>query len=273
MKDLCIAAVCMRSQPGDILTNLERSEAYVSEASGMGADLVCFPELSITGYTLKPPLNSYNDSSLESIVHRVGEMARSNRLVVLAGTVEVDDQNRPYITQIVAGPGGLMGLYRKTHLSPPEKGTYQAGKDIPIFVCNGFTFGVQLCYESHFPEISRVMALEGAELILMPHASPRGYPEEKMESWLRHLPSRAFDNGVFVVACNQVGQTVEDLSFPGVIVALDPSGRIIESYEGNQEKMILIELKARLLDEVRNHRMRYFLPYRRPELYRDISSR
>ena len=60
------------------------------------------------------------------------------------------------------------------------------------------TFGLELCYESHFPEISTVLCLKGAEILFMPHASPRGEPDEKMKSWLRHLPSRAFDNGVFV---------------------------------------------------------------------------
>jgi predicted amidohydrolase len=273
VKDLRIAAVCMRSEPGDMLKNLESTESYVSEASEMGADLICFPELSITGYTLEVPIDLYKHHSQESIVRRIGDMARKKDLVVLAGIIEAGDQTGPYISQIVAGPDGLLGLYRKTHLPPPEKEIYRAGGEIPLFGCRGFTFGVQLCYESHFPEISRVMALKGAELILLPHASPRGNPEEKMESWLRHLPSRAFDNSLFVVACNQVGETSGGLSFPGVILGIDPSGRIIESYGGSQERMILIELKGRLLEEVRNHRMRHFLPHRRPELYEDICSR
>ena len=57
----------------------------------------------------------------------------------------------------------------------------------------------------------------------MPHASPRGEPKDKRHSWLRHLPGRAFDNALFVVACNQVGRTGEGYSFPGVCLAFDPS--------------------------------------------------
>ena len=106
----------------------------------------------------------------------------------------------------------------------------------------------------------------------MPHASPRGNPDEKLKSWLRHLPGRAFDNGVFVVACNQVGKTSEGLFFPGVIVALDPQGRILESYTGNEERMVLVELKAETLQETRSHRMKYFIPHRRAELYKDLVS-
>ena len=93
-----------------------------------------------------------------------------------------------------------------------------------------------------------------------------------MKSWLRHLPGRAFDNGVFVVACNQVGKTGEGFVFPGVILALDPQGRILESYTGNEETMVFVELKAEVLQETRSHRMKYFLPHRRRELYADIVS-
>ena len=93
-----------------------------------------------------------------------------------------------------------------------------------------------------------------------------------MKSWLRHLPGRAFDNGVFVVACNQVGKTGEGFVFPGVILALDPQARILESYTGNEETMVFVELKAEVLQETRSHRMKYFLPHRRRELYADIVS-
>jgi N-carbamoylputrescine amidase len=163
-------------------------------------------------------------------------------------------------------------LYRKTHLSPPEKEKYREGDGLDVFHQKDLIFGLELCYESHFPEISAALSLKGADVIFMPHASPRGNPEEKLKSWLRHLPARAFDNGVFVVACNQVGETSENLSFPGVIIALDPQGRIMESYTGNEETMVFVELKAELLKETRAHRMKYFLPHRRKELYRNLLS-
>jgi N-carbamoylputrescine amidase len=148
--------------------------------------------------------------------------------------------------------------------------SYQAGRDVRIFSSEGIGFGVQLCYEAHFPEISTVMALKGADILFFPHASPRGTPEEKCQSWLRHLPGRAFDNAIFVVACNQVGKTREGFTFPGVTVALNPVGHLMESYCGNREEMLIVDFKKSELEAVRNHRMKYFLPHRRPELYRDI---
>lgn len=273
MRDLKIAAVCMHSKTAEILKNLDRTEFYVRKASEMDADIICFPELSITGYILKDPINVYTDLSSQKVIERVLGMARENAIIVMAGIVEISDGEKPYISQLVAGPDGLLGFYRKSHLSPQEKESYAAGEKIDVFKYMDLTFGVQLCYEAHFPEISTVMALKGADIIFIPHASPRGTPEEKMQSWLRHLTSRAFDNGLYVVACNQVGETREGFSFPGVAMALNPAGGVIARYGGTQEKMLLVDLEGSEIKEIREHRMRYFIPNRRPELYADLISR
>ncbi len=269
--NLKIAVVCMNSPLGEIEKNLERMETVVQEAGTTGADLICFPELSITGYRLENPAHIYDGFRPEGVLERVEGMARRHGLVLLAGMVEPSDEAKPYISQVVAGPDGLLGVYRKTHLSPNERATYRAGQKIEVFSLNGTHFGVQLCYESHFPEISTVMALKGAEILLIPHASPRGTPAEKAESWLRHLPSRAFDNGLYVVAYNQVGNNRNGFLFPGVAVALNPSGRVMNCYRGYEEKLMMVHLTGEELEEVRKHRMKYFLPNRRPELYHEIN--
>jgi len=272
MRDLRVAAVSMRSETGEIEKNLERTAFYVSKAADMGADVICFPELSITGYTLTNPTSLYGGLNPDEVTDRIVGLARDKGLLILYGGVAPSGLERPFIVQVVAGPDGLLGSYRKTHLSPAERDIYAAGHEMGIFSHEKVTFGIQLCYESHFPELSTLMALRGVEVIFFPHASPRGEPEEKMDSWMRHLPSRAFDNGLFVVACNQVGENKEGLSFPGVVLALSPAGRLIEAHRGKGEEMILVELRRDVLDEIRSHRMKYFLPNRRPELYGDISS-
>jgi len=272
MHDLLVAAVCMHSEPGEVDKNLDRMKSFVRKASKKSVGTVLFPELSISGYTLTNADKIHDLPQSEKIVEVVVSMAMDAGLILMAGMVEPLRGAKPYITQIVAGPGGLLGLYRKTHLSPPEKEKYAEGNALPVFQDREMTFGLELCYESHFPEISTVLCLKGAEVLFMPHASPRGAPDEKMKSWLRHLPARAFDNGVFVVACNQVGKTEEGFSFPGVILALDPQGRVMESYAGDQEQMIFVELKGEVLRETRAHRMKYFIPYRRGELWKEIVS-
>jgi N-carbamoylputrescine amidase len=272
MHDLLVAAVCMRSDPGEVDKNLDRMESFVREAASKSAHAVLFPELSISGYSLKQVRKLYDREQSRKIQDQIVRAAQGAKITVMAGMVEMLDVGPPYITHVIAGPKGLIGLYRKTHLSPPEKEKYREGDSLDIFREKDLAFGLQLCYESHFPEISTVLSLKGAEIIFMPHASPRGTPQEKMKSWLRHLPARAFDNGVFVVACNQVGRTKEGLSFPGVVIALDPQGRVIESHAGDEEKMVFVELKAETLKGTRAHRMKYFLPHRKNELYRDLVS-
>lgn len=269
--DLKIAAVCMHAIPGDIGANLDRIEALAGEASAGGAQVVCFPELSVTGYILDSPGRIYGPGETEKIVDRLVRSARDMGVVLMAGLIEAVDEGNPYIAQIIAGPDGLIGAYRKTHLGPTETGSYRPGEKIDVFKIDHTTFGIQLCYEGHFPEISTRMALMGADMVFIPHASPRGSPEEKLESWMRHLPARAFDNGCFVIACNQVGVCGGGLTFPGVAVVFGPDGRLLARYVGKKEHILYADLRDEALQNVRKHRMRYFLPERRPLLYEKAS--
>jgi len=269
--DLKIAAVCMQSIPGEVDNNLDRIEVMAREASANRADFVCFPELSVTGYIQESPGRVYGHEDMETIVDRLVRIARDTRIVLMAGLIEVVNEGNPYIAQIIAGPQGLIGSYRKTHLGPTETTIYRPGQKIDVFRAGKTTFGVQLCYEGHFPEISTQMALMGADIVFIPHASPRGKPEEKLRSWKRHLPARAFDNGLFVIACNQVGGTAGGLSFPGVAVIFGPDGRLSAHYVGERENILYAQLRDEILQDVRKHRMRYFLPERRPALYNQES--
>jgi predicted amidohydrolase len=131
----------------------------------------------------------------------------------------------------------------------------------------GLTFGIQLCYDAHFPELSTRMALNGADVIFIPHASPRGTPEDKYHSWLRHLKARAFDNSVFIVAVNQVGDNGNGLAFPGIAVAISPSGEVMDKKLCENEDMLVVELKEDLLTRVRSSFMHFFLPNRRKDLF------
>ena len=270
MQDITIAAVSMHARPGEIDRNLSHTESFVIRASDLGADIICFPELSLTGYSLDQPGRMAEKMPRQEILDRVIRMARERGVVLLAGFVEALDDGKPYISQIIAGPEGLIGIYRKTHLSPQERKLFRSGEKIEVYRHGDIRFGVQLCYEAHFPEISTVMALQGADIIFLPHASPRGTPEEKTRSWLRHMTSRAFDNALFIVACNQVGRTEAGFSFPGVALAIGPDGNVMSRYAGRGENMLVAVLQAEKLKAIREHRMKYFLPNRRPDLYVDI---
>lgn len=268
-----MAAVCMNAAPGQIEKNLDRIQSFVSDAARRGANIVCFPELCVTGYIIKRPDDVYTHIDHDEVMNRLIHIAQKGRVLIIVGLIEISDGAKPYITQVVTGPNGLIGLYRKAHLSPAEKDVYQAGQQASIFSYKDTSFGVQLCYDAHFPEISTIMALKGADILFIPHASPRGAPKEKLKSWLRHLTARAFDNGIFLVACNQAGKTSEGFSFPGIALVLGPDGQILAKYEGEKENILFADLKAEALSEIRQHRMKYFLPHRRPDLYRKLVER
>ena len=84
---------------------------------------------------------------------------------------------------------------------------------------------------------------------------------------MRHLSARAFDNSLFIVACNQTGENEKGLGFPGIAVIIGPSGEVIQKDISGKEGVLLATLKTEDLIRVRSHRMRYFIPNRRPELY------
>jgi N-carbamoylputrescine amidase len=263
----------MHAEPGEIEQNLERIYAFARRASAAGADLVCFPELSVTGYVLDNPRRVYGGRDPQEVLDLLIRIAQEANVLLLAGFIEISPEDRPYISHAAVDHRGLVGIHRKTHLGPPERKAFLPGGEIPVFSHGSTRFGLQLCYEAHFPEISTIMALQGADVLLFPHASPWGKPEGKLEGWLRHLRARAFDNGLFVVACNQVGEVGSGFSFPGVAVFVGPDGCVLDSYQGVEENVLTVNVPAKRLREVRDHRMKYFLPNRRPDLYSKLVQR
>jgi len=270
MQDIRVAAVIMRSVVGKTQDNISRMESFVQQAADQGANVVCFPEMSITGYSTRETIRKYAEPIPGPSTEAVARIARENHIVVLAGLLEMIEGNSLTISQIVVSPDGLMGIYRKLHLGPPEQDLYKPGDELPIFRYRGVAFGIELCYDAHFPELSTLLALKGAEVLFVPYASPRGSPEEKYNSWLRYLSARAYDNSVFVVTCNQVGDSGAGLTFPGVAFIFDPKGQVVAEKKGEDEGMIVADLRSEDFTYVRSHRMRFFLPQRRPELYGEL---
>jgi len=268
MRDTKIAVVVANCPVGEIEANLSAMETAVVQAAAGGAQLACFPELNMTGYCNRPELAQFALTLSGPEVRAASRIAETNGIVILAGMAEKDESGKVYASHLILTPDGVIGVYRKVHIAPPERGIFTAGDEVPVFRAAGICFGIQLCYDAHFPELSSAMTARGAEVIFIPHASPRGNPEEKHDSWMRHLPARAFDNSVFIVAWNQTGENCKGLAFPGNMVAIAPSGEIIAKDVSGVEGIFWVDLKAELLDHVRGHEMRYFFPHRRPEIYK-----
>ncbi len=267
MQDIRIAAVIFRSLAGQVRRNFDAMVHWIKKSKNESADIICFPELNITGYSNLQEIKKAAESVPGPITRDLSNLAKFEGIAILAGIVEKDEKGRIFSSHLVIKPDGFVGAYRKLHIAPPEQKIFTPGNTIPLFETSGVKFGIQLCYDAHFPELSTQMAINGADLIFIPHASPRGTPEEKYRSWMRHLTARAFDNSLFVVACNQTGENGKGLHFPGIAAIIGPSGDVIEKNISNEESLVVVDLKSEDLDRVRGHRMRYFLPNRRPELY------
>ncbi len=266
MEDIRISAVIFHSIVGRINQNLARTAFWVKAAKKRGADIVCFPELNITGYSNHQEIVTLAQSIPGAVTDKLSSMASDAGIIILAGMAEKDQNGCIYASHLVIMPKGDIGVYRKLYLAPPEQAIFTHGKRPVVFETRGLRFGIQLCYDAHFPEVSTLMADAGAEVIFIPHASPRGAAPDKHKSWMRHLPARAYDNGVFIVATNQVGENADGLTFPGNSVVFSPSGEILDKKLKGKEELLTVDLKAQQIEYVRSHRMRYFFPNRRPEL-------
>jgi predicted amidohydrolase len=273
MQDVTVAAVNFRADFGDTAGNLCHIEEWVRRLAQRGAEIICFPELSISGYDHTPAVRSLAQPIPGPATDHLVQLAARHEVTVLAGLAERDEGGRMFVTHAVATPGGLSGSYRKTHLGPAEARVFQPGDRVGVFHHDGCTFGLQLCYDAHFPEVSTVQALAGADLLFMAFASPRDAAHAKAERLMRYLPARAYDNGCYVVACNLVGDGPAGQSFSGVALILGPKGEVLDQVAGEEEGAVCLQLDGAAVERLRRTRMGYFLAHRRPELYAALTEK
>ncbi len=244
--------------------NLTNTLKAVSKAVELKADIIVFPEMNLTGYANGTTTNAI---SLEpEWISKLTEQASLHDIAILSGLVEQSQDNKIYATQLVFRPNLPPARYRKIHVSPFEAPHFCAGNSVRVFEFKGVKFGIQLCYDAHFPELSTAMALKNTDIIFIPHASPRGDADQKFTSWMRHLPARAFDNGVFIAAVNQTGKNGAGLEFPGLALAIGPDGHLVSKKLSSRQTIHTVDMDMSALDRVRSHKMRYFLPNRRENL-------
>jgi predicted amidohydrolase len=267
MRDIRVALAIFNASVGNTRENLDKASIFVKQAAAEGAEIICFPEMNITGYSNHPDIALQAEPIPGPVISELVALSKIEKILILSGLAEKGENGCVYASHVAIAPDGVLGVYRKLHIAPTEQAMYTAGGEIPVFDFRGITLGIQLCYDAHFPELSTHMAMQGAEMIFVPHASPRGRAIEKHRSWMRHLPARAYDNSLYVIACNQTGDNQKGLHFPGNAVVIGPSGHILKAWTSGEEALHTFDLKADEFLRVRNNRMHFFLPNRRSELY------
>ena len=282
MQDLKIAAIQMTSIVGDIEGNLASIDRLLGDAVSQGADIACFPELSVSGYNTNDRSGeprggeAENSSPVPPVVEIPGEVTdalvsigKRHGIWYLVGLLERGSSGIVYNTQLVISPNGIEGKYLKTHVPTTEIGTWRHGDELPVFDHPKIRFGIEICYDTHFPEVSTALAHKGAELIFMPHASGGNDPPPgKQARWERYIPARAYDNTVFTAICNQVGDNHAGTDFTGVTFVCDPSGKVMAQSETEcNEEIVIAQLNASALEDARQVTETFFRHFRRPEIY------
>ena len=249
----------------DAHANLKIIERYAKEAKNQGCEVICFPECFLTGYAPEESKKLALSKNCEAI-RMLSEMSIDQQIDILAGFMESEDDDY-YITHGIFKANGKTDFYRKTHLGEKESLYFSGADMLPVFnLSNGVKFGIQLCVEIHFPEITKTLSLRGAEVVFAPHAVPKKAGGRK-DIWTKIIPARSYDNRVYMACCNQW----DAKCFGGGCLVTNPRGDVVAEYLEDNEKLLLTEIDIKEVERYHQEnpgkRYRYYPSKGRAELY------
>ncbi|WP_455368408.1 carbon-nitrogen hydrolase family protein [[Eubacterium] cellulosolvens] len=270
MKRINIALAQIATKIGDKSYNLKIIENICSAARKKNTELVIFPELSVTGYLCRDAFYQLAEQLDGPSVSCVKKIAKENNMLIIFGMPIIGKiKNVIYNSSVIVSQDGETysydKLYLPTHSVFDEKRYFRSGNKVDSFDIKGLNIGMSICYDLYFPEIYRIFAIKGAELVICISASP----STRKEYFETLIKARAIENGIFMVLVNRVG--IEDgLTFWGGSQIVGPNGDVISkgSYYDNETVYANIDLGK--LD-----RTRPFIPTLkdlRPEIIDELSN-
>jgi beta-ureidopropionase len=253
------------------LENVQRGLAALEQAARSGATVVSFAELAFEPFHPQRPASSDPLQLAETVPGPTTDAfcraAKTLGVVVVLNLYERDGPRAFDCSPVIDADGSLLGRTRMIHITDypcfHEQGYYTPGDTgAPVYRTAAGQIGVAICYDRHYPEYMRALALGGAELVVVPQAGALDeWPEGLYEA---EVQVAAFQNGYFVALCNRVGRE-ECLTFAGESFVAAPDGRVIARAARLEESLLMADVD---LGEVRtSHARRLFLRHRRPELY------
>lgn len=230
--------------------NRHHSINLMEEAVKKGANLLILPELSNSGYVFddKADALQFAEELTGETVTEWAKLAKKNDIYIVAGFNEKAN-DICYNSAILIGPTGLMGNYRKLHLWGIEKDFFEVGNELPeIFDLPFARISIQICYDMWFPELSRIQALNGVDLICVPtnwSATPDGKEYDERGLFVGHylLVTNSLINNISIACTNRIGKE-ETIKFIGGSCVVDEGGNIVSeiaSYENEEIKLIRME--------------------------------
>lgn len=211
-------------------------------------DLLVFPEMTLTGYTMNSELGERFDSTESPTLQFFMELARNFYVNVMAGMIE-NDNNQFFNTLFVINRNGeIKTKYRKIHLFSyaDEEKFYKAGNKPEIVLIDDFKVGLSICYDLRFPELFRFYGKEEVDLFV----NIANWPDSRIEHFVHLLRARAIENLCYVAGVNRVGSAGK-LFYDGRSSIFDPLGKLIVT-EINSEKIILAEINKAEVQKARN---------------------
>ena len=265
-----IALVQQKAGP-DRQLNLVRGQAALDEAAGNGAALVCYAELAFEPFHPQRPAGEGFRELAEPVpgptVEAFQEKARELGVVLVLNLYERDGEACYDTSPVIDADGTLLGKTRMIHITDyacfHEQDYYNPGDTgAPVYDTSVGRVGVAICYDRHYPEYLRALALNGAEVVIVPQAGVVGeWPEGLYEAEMRVA---AFQNGYFTALCNRVGEE-ECLTFAGESFVCAPDGTVVARAGEGTEEILYADLDLGAVPS--SHARRLFLRDRRPELY------
>jgi omega-amidase len=269
-----VAAAQISCALGDFDANLRKVRNFAALAKKSGAELIVFPEMIDTGYSM-PTIRKHARKWEEGAVNELQKIAKENSLGIIAGISDRDGESIFNAQVFIDANGEVLAKYRKTHLvtaapldervcfSPGNQ--FVAGKFSPPSLgaspARTFNVGLSICYDLRFPEMARTLVVKhGANVIVNSSAWPVVRGEH-----LRILAlARAVENQSYFIVANRVG-TDDGVRFCGSSLIVDPSGKIVVAASPDREELIEAEIAEQTISDARN-RVRVF-DHRRSELY------
>lgn len=252
--------------PGDKEANLVALESTSKAAAAAGASILLCPECWLSGYNIGNAAGALAEPREGASALRIGALARRYQLAIAYGYAERNASDQVFNSVQVMGPDGeSLANYRKTHLwGPDERATYQPGAQLEVpFELGGFKIGLLICYDVEFPENARSLALQGADLILVPTALSTEFAT--VPDIL--VPARAYENQLYIAYCNHAG--IENgMHFLGRSVLAGMDGQPLAK-AGVSDALLVAQISqpARMAAAAANP----FLNDRRAELYTPMS--
>ena len=251
-----VTLVQMRCEKGALGDNLAATRDLYLAATRRGADIVLFPEMSLTGYVV-PERHPEAILTLEGPeVEALVALTRDREAALVAGIIEARDgaaspADKPYITQIVVAHGALLGSYRKVSIEDEELAWFWPGRDYPLFMHHGLTFGVAICADVGHREVFAAYARQGAQAVLVA-AAPGLYGDQATRNWrsghawwrgecIKGPGSYAAEFGLPIAIATQAGRT-RDEDFPGGGYLFGPDGRLLAETPDWRESVLDVRL-------------------------------